>query len=255
LTKKPLIGISALHYKWSSLDEAFARALREMELDFIEFSTNNFAHPEEYERAGRLASRYGAETSLHAWSDWAAESPEKAFADAKTILENMERMEARVLVIHAGAYPNRTKGTARLCAVLKHAAALYEKQGRIITVENHYGFESHNELGGTPDEMLAILRAVDSKAVRFCLDYGHSHMNSNTLEFLEKLAPLLYYTHVADNHGENDEHLPMGEGTVDWPAVFRATRETGFPARFVIEFPEGPQVAACVEIIRKIYSE
>ena len=251
----PRIGISALHYSWHSLEEAFSRAHREMGLEFIEFSANNFDGTKDYAQAGRLAARYGVETALHAWSDWAADDPEKAFADAKTLLEDMIRMQAHVLVVHAGKYPDREEGTKRIIAALKRAAGLYEAKGRIIAVENHYSFEAHHELGGVPDEMLSILRAADSEAVRSCIDYGHSHLNGNTLEFLEKLVPFLHYTHIADNLGEADDHLAMGEGTVDWPEAFRATRDTGFPGNFVIEFPEGPRVAACVELIRKTYSE
>jgi len=251
----PKIGISALHYNWETFEEAFRRAHTEMELDFIEFSTNNFKGAEDCELAGRIADEYGVMTSLHAWSDWVALDATEAMADARASIGMMKAIRADTLVMHGGVWPNHKEGIARSIRIFKEAAGLFADAGKMLLVENHYSFEAHNELGGTPGDMLEILNAVDSESVRFCLDYGHSHMNGNTMEFIEKLAPWLHYTHIADNHGEKDEHLAMGMGTVDWEESFRATRDSGFPGNFTIEFPEGPQVQICSNLIRSIYME
>jgi sugar phosphate isomerase/epimerase len=42
---------------------------------------------------------------------------------------------------------------------------------------------------------------------------GHANTTSNPSEFL-KINKTIYY-HLSDNNGEKDQHLPLGDGTMD----------------------------------------
>lgn len=49
-----------------------------------------------------------------------------------------------------------------------------------------------------------------------CLDIGHAHCMSPhpVEEWAQKLAGEITHLHVHDNHGERDEHLGLGKGTI-----------------------------------------
>jgi len=232
------IGISCLHYEWQSLAEAFARA-QELCFDIIEFSTNRLCE-DDYSRCAELSASTGVGLSLHAWVDPAGQPPADAAAELRVVLAQCVAMAATHLIVHMGAHPDRAQGLQRLVETCAAIAPDYERAGVVLCLENHYPYEYHGlyELGGDPDDFLTVFAPVRSPAVRFCLDYGHSHMAGNTEDFIARLAPWLAYTHIADNLGEHDDHLAPEDGTVDWPAVLRLTLQAGFRGPFIIEFPE-----------------
>lgn len=231
-------GISCLHYEWQNLPEAFAR-VEKFGLDGIEFSTTRLEE-RDYARCAGLAADTGLNISLHAWGDLAQQRPQEAVDELRYLLEVCEQIAAKHLIMHLGSHQKRAYGLERLSQVCRQVARDYEQAGVVLCLENHYPYEYHelNELGGDPDDFLQIFELSNSSALRFCLDYGHSHMAHNTEDFIKRLAPYLAYTHIADNLGENDDHLGPDDGTIDWPQTLRQTLATGFRGPFIIEFPE-----------------
>ncbi len=56
---------------------------------------------------------------------------------------------------------------------------------------------------------------VDRCHSRATIDVGHAHTNGAVVDFMHADLPVSYY-HISDNHGVRDEHLTVGEGTIDW---------------------------------------
>lgn len=50
--------------------------------------------------------------------------------------------------------------------------------------------------------------------IGICYDVGHAHMTGSCLEGLKLLLPYVAALHLSDNHGQRDEHLALGAGTV-----------------------------------------
>jgi len=50
----------------------------------------------------------------------------------------------------------------------------------------------------------------------------------------------LITTHLQDNHGARDEHLPPGDGAIDWEDVAAALREIGYPGCLMLELTDQP---------------
>ncbi|MFC2106618.1 sugar phosphate isomerase/epimerase family protein, partial [Candidatus Bipolaricaulota bacterium] len=51
----------------------------------------------------------------------------------------------------------------------------------------------------------------------------------------ERYAGQLSHLHLHDNHGERDDHLLPGEGTVDWARVLGVLEEIDFSGKAVLE--------------------
>lgn len=64
------------------------------------------------------------------------------------------------------------------------------------------------------------------QGVGFALDVGHAHLlNGDATRFFQNLGPnRVRVAHVHDNQGATDEHLPPGQGSIDWTAFLSAYR-------------------------------
>ncbi|MDM7912491.1 MAG: sugar phosphate isomerase/epimerase family protein [Methanotrichaceae archaeon] len=142
---------------------------------------------------------------------------------------------SRLAVVHPGhlsplgmqmpdaAWGQNILGIQQIC---DHAADL----GMRIAVENMVNMPAL--FGRRPEEILGILETVDRENVGFILDVGHANTNGNVEKFLE-LKDKIIHAHIHDNHGQKDEHLPVGNGTVPWNKVAKAFE--GFKGRMVTE--------------------
>lgn len=142
---------------------------------------------------------------------------------------------ARLAVVHPGhlsplgmqmpdaAWMQNILGLREIC---DHAQDLDMK----IAVENMVNMPAL--LGRRPEEIRGIIETVDRESLGFILDVGHANTNGNVEKFLE-LKDLVIHAHVHDNHGERDEHLPVGNGTVPWSKVAAALKD--YKGRIVTE--------------------
>ena len=83
----------------------------------------------------------------------------------------------------------------------------------------------------------------------FIFDVGHANTNGNVEDFL-KLKDKIIHAHFHDNHGERDEHLPVGNGTVPWKKVADAFQ--GFKGRIVTESRSLEEGQRSVNRLKKI---
>lgn len=73
-----------------------------------------------------------------------------------------------------------------------------------------------------PHILEKLLRAINSPYLGYCFDSGHGHIFSKVElgQWLETLAPYLIELHLHDNHRLADEHLPIGQGLIDFAMIF-----------------------------------
>ncbi len=64
-----------------------------------------------------------------------------------------------------------------------------------------------------PGELLGMIEGIEG--VGACFDLGHAHTVGAVPAFVAQLARA-NHLHLHDNHGESDEHLPLGAGTIDY---------------------------------------
>lgn len=94
---------------------------------------------------------------------------------------------------------------------------LAEKYDLTICVENSMDID--------PVPLEEIMKRVSGGKVQVCLDIGHvNYSNAPMEEWFDRLGEHIGYMHLSDNYGKYDNHLPLGEGTVDWAMADRLWR-------------------------------
>lgn len=120
--------------------------------------------------------------------------------------------------------------------------------GILIAVENMPDFPKI--FGKYPDEMQEMLDAVGSHNVGFTFDVGHANTVGLIDEFLDQLKDRISHVHIHDNMGKKDEHLPLGEGTVNWKQVM--DRLSNYKGIFVTEMASIEEGIKSLEFLRKL---
>lgn len=89
-------------------------------------------------------------------------------------------------------------------------------------------------IGGHPDEFAWILARLP-QTVRVCLDTGHTWLGHHWRPFLNVAGDRLAHVHANDNHGHRDDHLPPGDGRIDWVEVARTLDAVSFSGWMMLE--------------------
>lgn len=104
----------------------------------------------------------------------------------------------------------------------------------------HFFVENSADLD--PEPMCALLNRTNSPRIMACLDIGHAHYSRTSPEgWVDALGDKIGYLHLSDNMGQFDDHLPLGDGTVDWASVDALCRflPADTPATLEVGSPEG----------------
>lgn len=74
----------------------------------------------------------------------------------------------------------------------------------------------------TPYVVLKLMERINNKNLIHCFDFGHHHVfgNISIEEWLFYLKPRKHiHFHIHDNFGVNDDHLPVGDGDINWRKI------------------------------------
>jgi sugar phosphate isomerase/epimerase len=120
--------------------------------------------------------------------------------------------------------------------MLKKLLPAAEDHGVVLALENHIDL--------TADEMVDVVRTLDSPWLGVCLDTGNNlRLHEDPLVVAAKLAPLARATHVKDigvRPGDPKDFafwpsVPLGKGIVDIGRVIALLREAGYKGLLAIE--------------------
>jgi sugar phosphate isomerase/epimerase len=86
-----------------------------------------------------------------------------------------------------------------------------------------------NVFDEAPDHLLRLREAVGSPRLGFCFDPGHAALFSQVPvhRWAEAFGTGIGLMHVHDNRGQRDDHLPVGEGTINYRGVLLSALEAG----------------------------
>jgi sugar phosphate isomerase/epimerase len=155
--------------------------------------------------------------------------------DLKRCAEWLEAAGGTCLVVHPGGLseaqdrePRRAALARGLLELAEHAAGLRVR----ICVEN---MPPGVHPGSRMAELAELLTELNHPNLALALDTGHANLTATAHEETRTAGPLLATTHVHDNNGQQDSHLPPGYGTVDWPAWGRALDAIAYTGPIMLE--------------------
>lgn len=123
---------------------------------------------------------------------------------------------AKNVVFHSSCFPflrgGYLEGWAALCAdFYDEIANAFELN---IFIENSPDID--------PGPLKVLMETVRNPRIGVCLDIGHANYSGTPVrEWFDRLGDHIGYLHLSDNNGTFDDHLTLGEGTVDWEEVDR----------------------------------
>ncbi len=159
-----------------------------------------------------------------------------------------------IVVVHPGylsplgsQMPDRA--FQKLAEGLKKVCDAAEEYDMLVCVENMVNI--YWMFGRDPDSVKRIVEAVNRENLGVTLDIGHANTTSTLDEYLSwECIHLVRHLHIHDNHGELDEHLALGRGSIDWQTVFKTLE--AYDGMRVMELRTIPEAEESIKYIESL---
>lgn len=129
---------------------------------------------------------------------------------------------AKNIVFHSSCFPFLRGGYlenwADTCA--EFYMELAEQYQTHIYIENSPDLD--------PQPIRELMRRIPDKRIGVCLDFGHANYSRVPIRgWFDALGDRIGYLHLSDNNGSFDDHLPLGDGNIDWEEAHTLWKEIG----------------------------
>jgi sugar phosphate isomerase/epimerase len=213
----------------------------------------------EFKRIADAFHEKGLSITLHApFEDLSPGSPDPGIWDLtrqrfEQALELVPFFRPRTVVCHAG-YDQRRYGYLREIWI-ENSVKMWSWLGvRLQDAGSRLMLENVYEKG--PEEIRVLFERLENEPVGFCLDTGHCFaFGAVGLEsWIRELGVYLGQVHLHDNGGNEDEHLGLGRGRIDFTALFAflESRKAPFPI-ITLEPHKEADLWHSLEYLEKLY--
>jgi sugar phosphate isomerase/epimerase len=141
------------------------------------------------------------------------------------------RLGAKIMNIHPCYFhpPAMRKDVLALnIKALKPIVAMAATFGLTVVFEN---YKAPFDRVSTFKSLLAAVPGL-----KLHLDFGHANFGHDNHEvFCRELGEHLQHVHFSDNRGRNDDHMPLGVGSVDWQKAVSQLKATGYDGTITLE--------------------
>ncbi len=154
-----------------------------------------------------------------------------------------------VIVIHAGYDPFRYDNRVDLWlepAKRNMEVIIKAYEGSRIALENTSEWD--------PDPILKLIEEFSGE-IFFCYDIAHAFVRGRVplSLWLDALGDKTIEVHVSDNMGDFDDHLPPGEGLIDFRDMFRFFRNMGREPIYTLEVFKDDLLERALKSFPKVY--
>jgi sugar phosphate isomerase/epimerase len=88
---------------------------------------------------------------------------------------------------------------------------------------------------------VSLAEALGPEVAGICVDTGHAALGDlGPARAIRMAGQRLITTHLQDNRGVRDDHMPPGDGAIDWGAVAAALCEVGYAGCVLLELTDQP---------------
>ncbi len=185
---------------------------------------------------------------------------EESIRQIKESIKNAHEFIEDICVVHPGILsplsvqiPDRAFEKA--ISALKIISEFASDYGLRIALENLTA--TNMLMGRYPDELIRIIKGVNTDNIGICLDVAHANTTKTLPEMLDISDESggeveIIHIHGSDNFGTDDLHLPIGRGNIHWEEVFNGIRAMGYCGLFVTELYSLEAGVESLEYIRRI---
>lgn len=174
----------------------------------------------------------------------------------RQILESLEKayeIGAKIVVIHPGHYsplglqlPERVwENCVESFIKISKKAEELDIMACVENMTNVFMMLCRN-----PEEVSELLEEVSSENLGFALDVGHAHLNGNLFEFMKLLK--IDHMHLHDNNGRDDEHLVLGDGSVDWMRFAGELKKINFSGFITLELRSVEEAVRSMQFLKNL---
>jgi sugar phosphate isomerase/epimerase len=161
--------------------------------------------------------------------------------DLKRCVDWLESAGGSCLIVHPGGLSNRDDLDIRRDALTRGLEVLADHAratGVTLCVEN---MPPGVFPGSRMLDLFAIVEEIDRHEVALALDTGHANISADVGSETRAAGFRLRTTHVHDNDGRQDTHLPPGLGSIDWGSWIEALDAIDY---------RGPIILECIKHLR-----
>ncbi len=143
---------------------------------------------------------------------------EEAVKELTQAVNSAAKLGVRNFLIHPGpeaeirSEDDQLKRMENAVGILNQVHTHCRDLGMSLVLENML---PHLSVGRARD-LLWIMGAMEQGDVGLCLDTGHAFLSGEISTVAQKLSGHLQMLHVNDNQSSRDDHLPPGEGSIQW---------------------------------------
>jgi sugar phosphate isomerase/epimerase len=178
------------------------------------------------------AGTWGSTTYSTAASD--AARRQAAIREIETALQIAREIPLDVMVVHLGtpSSMNLSGDNSRSAAArsMDEICRLAEPLGVRVAFE-----VIPNDLSTPPSIVSMLEQEGEARHAGICLDFGHAFLMGDVPDAVETAAEHLITTHVHDNHGRADDHLPPYRGSIDWDRALMSMQKIGYEGTYLFE--------------------
>ena len=171
--------------------------------------------------------------------------------DVQAALEFAREIGASAVALHAspgmlampgGKWSQETKSPPIQAELVQQEELLIESVRKLAdgAADLILGLENlvyPHELYRSPEEVAGLVGKIGRPNVGITLDVGHAVVSGyDPLSFVHRLSERIVHVHLHDNSGTVDEHLPLGQGSINYKRVIRALEQASYQGVVALEF-------------------
>ncbi|MEN6302575.1 MAG: sugar phosphate isomerase/epimerase family protein [Armatimonadia bacterium] len=205
--------------------------------DAVEYSHALHWNEEEIARVRDMTEEIGlVPWSLHAWVGGDVMTAEGASGTQQSL-----RHAGKVaLGLGVGRVVHHTNGST----LSGDGRERLKREAEVIRAAWQPGFRYALENMSTLAHMeyvVALVEELGPEIAGICIDSGHANLGDlGAPRALRMAGERLITTHLHDNHGTRDEHLPPGDADIAWEAVAEAIKEINYQGCLMLELTDQP---------------
>lgn len=112
---------------------------------------------------------------------------------------------------------------------LKRLVPIARRHNLNIMAENTPGLFSN------PDVLEKVFKKIPKLYLNLDVAHANVGQKNTTPQLVKRFSKRITHIHISDNRGKEDEHLPLGRGSMNWTALLGIIKKSGYDGTITLE--------------------